>query len=857
MRKSWVLLALCLPLALPAQEEAPPAEPVEPAAVSESEPAPDEARPESTTEAPLAPGTGELSTIPVPDAPTELAAPAEPESTQLDELVVTAQKVKQPLRKVPLSVTALGGDFIQQTGAADLADVSLYVPNARVDADDPGSPQVFIRGFGTNAFNPSFEASVALVQDELFFGRPGYFTEAMFDIDRVEVLRGPQGTLFGKNSVAGVFNVTSRGVDSNFSADARLLGAEFGEQRYEAGIGGMLTDWLGGRVAALHRTQEGELYNRKLSRNEESLDQTAGRVKAVVYPGRGLKTEITAVAADLEAPFWPFQLMKLDDDTREYLDDFDAQIEDDPRDFMTSFNTPGFIEKGSDTVIAKTEWDLDVLGPMQAFVPVLVLGTSTYYVDQLNEIDVSPADIADFDNHEDHEQTSAELRFSGRFDSLFGLGTGVEFVLGGFWYESQYTLLVHVNAGDDLGSYIQTNDFAQLASGGDAGGGLGLPTVPAPAPTDNDYYQFDFLQDVESTAFFGQFTWYLTEQWAITPGLRYNQETKRADSKGEGHCEAREASGDPGTPCFMQELLEANNYDHRNLVKDETDLSPKLALQYFGGAVNYYASYARGYKSGGFNSIAFGRICDQDTDMNPATPPDCRTITRDELAYDAENAQTYEIGAKARTEGGKLAVNVTWYHTDFDNLQVLAFNGFLFDVTNAGKAQSEGWELDFQWLTPWEPLRLMGSVGLLDAHYLEYPGAPAPISQDGSGLGDSQDLAGRPIAFAPEQTATLTPTLTWLFGNYLATFAVDALYQGDQYLDTDLDPNAFQPATWKYAARAMFSPAGGWWNVAIGGTNLTDERTLNQVTDAPFFPGTYVAQQASGRQLFATLSLQF
>jgi len=849
MRNGLFALALFLPLASPAQDGPP--------APAETD-AQQEARPAGTDEAaPAAPTAEELSTIPVPDAPAELSVPAEPETTQLDELVVTAQKVKQPLRKVPLSVTALGGDFIQQTGAADLADVSLYVPNARVDADDPGSPQVFIRGFGTNAFNPSFEASVALVQDELYFGRPGYFTEAMFDLDRVEVLRGPQGTLFGKNSVAGVFNVTSRGVDADLAADVRLLGGEFGEQRYEGGVGGMLTDWLGGRVAALHRTQEGELYNRFQQRQEEALDQTAGRVKAVVYPGFGLKTEVTAVAADLEAPFWPFQLMKLDADTRDYLDGFDAAIEDDPKDFATSFNTPGFIEKGSDTVIAKTEWDLDALGPVQAFVPVLVLGTSTYYVDQLNEIDVSPADIADFDNHEDHDQTSAELRFSGRFDSLFGLGTGLEFVLGGFWYESDYTLLVHVNAGDDLGSYIQTNDFAQLASNGDANTGLGVPTVPAPAPTDNDYYQFDFAQDVESTALFGQFTWYLTDHWAITPGLRFNQEGKRADSKGEGHCQARDNSGDPNTPCFMQELLEANNYDHRDLRKDETDLSPKLALQYFGGAVNYYASYARGYKSGGFNSIAFGRICDQDTDNNPNTPPDCRTITREELEYDPESAATWEVGAKARTGGGKLALNVTWYRTDFDDLQVLAFNGFLFDVTNAGKARSEGWELDFQWLTPWDALRLVGSVGLLEAHYLEYPGAPAPIGQDGSGLGESQDLAGRPIAFAPEQTATLTPTLTWMLGSFMTTFAADALYQGAQYLDTDLDPNTYQGATWKYAARLMFSQAGGWWNVALGGTNLTDERTLNQVTDAPFFPGTYFAQQASGRQLFATLSLQF
>ena len=778
---------------------------------------------------PEAPTAEELQTIAVPEP--AYVPPVTDEPTQLDEIVVTSQKVKQPLRKVPLSVTAMGGDFIADTGSADLADVSLYVPNVRVDADDLGSPQVFIRGFGTNAFNPSFEASVAFVQDELFFGRPGYFTEAMFDIDRVEVLRGPQGTLFGKNSVAGVFNVTSRSVESDFAADARLFAGEDAEMRFEGGVGGMLTDWAGGRVAALHRTQDGELHNQFLQRSEDELEQTAARVKAVVYPGFGIKSELTAVESSTEAPFWPFQLMRLDADTRDYLDDFDPAIEDDPRNFITSFDTPGFIEKGSDTVGLKTEWDVDEWGPLHEFVPVLVLGTSTFYIDQLNELDVSPADIARLDNHEDHEQVSAELRFSGAFDSLLGLGTRLEFVAGGFWFESDYTLLARILSGADLGSYVTTNDFAELAGAGGSPGGGGFGGLGTPTATlaEGDYYQFDYTQDVESLAVFGQATWYLTDHWAVTPGLRLNREKKRVDAAGNGHCQGEAL----GQPCFMQQLLEADNYTQRDLRKQETDVSPKIALQYFGDAINYYASYARGYKSGGFNAISF-----RDTN----------------LEYQPENARTIELGAKARTEGGKFMLNATWYATHFDNLQVLAFNGFLFDVSNAGQARSRGWEADFQWLTPYDPLRIMGSLGLMKAYYLDYPGAPAPI---GEGIGSTQNLAGKRIAFAPEHTATLTPSLTYLFGEYLATLAVDALYQGGQFTDTDLDPNTYQEGYTKLAARLMFSHAGGWWTLALGGTNLTDEAVLNQVTDAPFFPGTFFAQQAAGRQLFAALTLSF
>ncbi|HUR41889.1 MAG TPA: TonB-dependent receptor [Verrucomicrobiae bacterium] len=789
------------------------------------------------------PPSAELSEIPVAEiAPPAL--PVEDEAVQLDELVVTAQRVKQPMRKVPLSITALGGDFISATGAADLADVSLYVPNVRVDADDLGSPQVFIRGFGTNAFNPSFEASVAFVQDELFFGRPGYFTEAMFDIDRVEVLRGPQGTLFGKNSVAGVFNVTSKGPEQDSSAEGRVFGGQDGELRYEAGVGGFVTDWLGGRAAGLHRQQDGQLYNQFQGRMEDSLEQDAGRVKAVLYPGLGLRAELMGVESRTEAPFWPFQLMKLDDDTRDYLDDFDPAIEDDPRNFVTSFDTPGFIEKGSETFGGKIEWDGGTLGPLQDFAPVLVLGSSTFYIDQLNELDVSPADIARLDNHEDHKQETAELRFSGRFDSLFGLGTGLEFVAGAFKYESNYVLLARIVAGADLGSYVTTADAQQLigAPGSGVGGGFGLPTAPLTA---NDDYQFDFVQDVQSEALFAQFTWYLTDQWAITPGLRYSREDKRVDTAGTSHCEGKAV----GQPCFMAQLLEAVDYGYAGLTRSEADLSPKFALQYFGDVTNYYVSYARGYKSGGFNSLSFGQVCD-----DPADPSTCRTVRPDELDYEPETARTIEIGAKARSEGGTLALNVTRYETRFDNLQLLAFNGFLFDVSNAGKARSRGWEADFQWITLYEPLRLIGSIGLLKAQYLDYPGAPAPI---GEGIGATQNLAGQRIAFAPRHTGTLTPTLTYLFGDFITTFAADALYQGGQFTDTDLDPNTYQRRTVQYAGRATFAQAGGLWGVTLGGTNLTDERILNQVTDAPFFPGTFFAQQAGGRQLFATVQLSF
>ncbi len=766
---------------------------------------------------------------------------------------LTAQKTEQSLQEVPISVTALGGDFIKETGSSSLADVSLYVPNARIDADDPGSPQVFIRGFGTNSFNPSFESSVGLVQDDTYFGRPGYFTEALFDIDRVEVLRGPQGTLFGKNTIAGVFNVLSKGVTDEFTADGSVFYGEHNEQRAEGGAGGMFTDWLGARASGLYRKTDGQLYNTTTQRKEEEQTQKAARLKLKLVPFEDASAEAMVVSSRTEAPFWPFQLFKLDDDTRGYLQTFDAQVEDDPTNFITSYDTRGFIEKGSDTLSLKTEWTAGAFGPLKDFTPVLVLGGSQFKIDQLNELDVSPSDIARLDSHERHRQTSAELRFSAKADSLFGLGEGVQVVAGGFYFDSKYRLFARVLAGADIGSYLTTCDF-QILAGVAADNsecvstGPGLPLIgPVTAPlADGDTYQFDYDQAVSSKALFGQFTWNLTERWAITPGVRINQEQKAVNTKGASHCQTKD--GGLPTPCILENILMSMDYDLRDLRRDEMDVSPKFALQYFGDSINYYASYARGFKSGGFNSISLGRACDV-----PGDQTSCRVVTQDDLEYEPEIAQTYEVGAKGKFLDDSLAVNLTLYQTQFENLQVLAFNGVFFDVSNAGAATSRGLEADFQWLTPYEPLTIIGSLGLLDAKYDRYPTAPAPISQ---GVNQKQDLAGQRIAFAPSGTATLTPMLSYDFGFFRTKLAGDILYQGDQFTDTDLDPNSFVDSYVKFSARVTFSSPDERLSLSLGGSNLGDERVLNQVTDATFFPGSYFAQQAPGRQLFATLTFK-
>ncbi|MBI3171691.1 MAG: TonB-dependent receptor, partial [Hydrocarboniphaga effusa] len=295
-----------------------------------------------------------------------------------------------------------------------------------------------------------------------------------------------------------------------------------------------------------------------------------------------------------------------------------------------------------------------------------------------------------------------------------------------------------------------------------------------------------------------------------------------------------------GRPCAMESLLSSQDYTHDSLRRNESDFSPKITLQYFLDAdVGFYASWAKGFKSGGFNAISF---------------------TGEDLEYEPENAQTAELGIKSQFFDRTVRFNATLYQTKFDNLQVLAFNGVFFDVSNAAAAQSKGLEADLMWLTPWEPLTIMASGGLLDATYDEYTSAPAQVRNPETGelqVGAEQDLSGKRIAYAPRATGTLTPILSIPLGRFVGKLSGDVIYQGDQYTDTDLDENARVDPYLLYSARFILSNAEQSWSVSIGGSNLTDERVLSRVVDATFFPGTYFTQQIGGRQLFAAVSITF
>jgi len=781
--------------------------------------------------------TAPLKTIPVGEPDLPPIASGAREQRKIAEVIVTAQKTAQRLQDVPMSVTAVTGDFMRDVGANTIADVSAYIPNVKFSSDtDPALGQINIRGFGTSPLNSGFESSVGFVEDDLFLARSPYITDGMFDVDRVEVLRGPQGTLFGKNTTAGVFSVYTKGPTPQFSADLNTSYANPDELRIEAGAGGMFADWGGLRVSILDLDHKGgELKNTATGHGFDEIKQLAGRIKLLLKPFDNVESHLTLQRSKTDGDYWPVQLSDIADSTLTFLRHYDPDVDDDGYNHRLSNNFDGYVHKRSKTAGLVTKWDIGTLGPIDHLNSTLVLGYSGMIVDASPDLDNSPADIATLRTVWNHQQHSAEWRFSGDFDDgLFGLGDTLNVLLGGFYMETHFRQSTHASAGHDIAAYLATGDAIRQLSGststlplpglgvlGDLLAGIASPVIG------DDHVTLLYDTRVETRALFLQAIWHLSERWALTPGVRFNWEHKSADLSGDSVCTLPPV-------CVMRIALSAQDYDVRGLSRDETDISPKVSLQYFWGKdVTLYASYARGYKSGGFNAASFDGT---------------------NLMFQPENVESWEAGIKGKWFDQSLNVNLGVFYSYFDNLQTLAIDGAFINVANAATAISQGVEMDFRWLTPLRFLTVNGSLGLLDAHYDSYPDGQATAQMPS---GSTQDLSGKTLSFAPKVTASLTPAITIPVFGYALQTAVDWLYQGDQYTDIDLDPHTFEPAHSTYAARISLIDPNHGWALTIGGSNLLDKRYATQVVDTAFFPGGYGVTQASGRKLYAAFSLSF
>lgn len=739
----------------------------------------------------------------------------------LEEIVVKAPKTNQSLSEVGVAASVVDRETLIESGGFDPSAIEDFAPNVELDTD-PQSPVIGIRGFSTETDNVGFEPSVGLSFDDLALNRPEFISDGMFDIDRVDVFRGPQGSLFGKNTIAGVINFTSVEPDSNVGNVAMITAGTRDEERLEAG-GNMsfFDDMLGLRIAGVRWQKDGYIYNRFLDRNEADLDQRAIRAKAVIDTDSGWIVRASTQFSNTLSKYPPWQLMNASDDTLAYLEDFDPEIEDNPDDEETSLNIPGFVDRHSNTSRVLWEVDADGLFGIPELTNTVVAGHAAFDFDTIIDIDVSPSDLVITDFRNDYSQTSVEMRSSGQSDSLFGWGQTVDFVVGIYALDADLVSNLDTLAGEDLPAFATSP--AGLAALGVPAGEIGplvnqLPALPG-TPIDDSVLRF-FSQDTASYAVFGQLTWRWTDYWSGVLGLRYGEEKKQAQFN-------LRTTG----PGIIAAVVGAEPFT-ASPIRDESDFSPTVGLRWDAHEnATAFVTYARGFKGGGFNATA---------------------ETEEGLSFEPEIANNLEFSIKGGISDWGLTFDTALYYTVVENLQVVDFVGTSFQVSNAAEAELRGIEGSIMWQTGWDWLRLTSSLAVSKATYSSYDQAPPPATSDE----ETQNLTGRTLANAPTHTLSVNPEFTLpQFRELQARLALDFSYRGDQYSAPDLDENAFQKAYVTIGARLVLTPNDGPWSAVMRVNNLTDNRVKDLVIDSAVFDSTYVVQTTQGRS--ASMSLQF
>ena len=755
---------------------------------------------------------------------TTLASPAWTQGAPaLEEILVTSQKREQNLSDVPVSVNAMAGEKIDDTGITGIERMADYIPSLNMSQTGIGTT-ISIRGISSGV-NQGFEQSAAQFVDGVHFGRAQLSRAPFLDIERVEVLRGPQSILFGKNSTAGAISITSaRPTDDFFAKVSGLFESEHGEQDLRAVVSGPLSEHLSGRLAVLDRSIDGHFHNTTTGQDETREEDQVVRGTLHWQPdsqwdvtlkledgsfdqnGRNLEVVTPAEIALPGRPTVPYSAVLTQLTGGAYnLDttqDFNRQSNGD---YSYNNTRNGMLE------IETAVGDHSLTS---------VTGYTAYDYEELCDCDFVGVPMFTILSKEDYSQVSQEIR-------LASPETGPFRYMGGLFYQSS-----DLTFDDEIG--VPADSLLPVALTQTVGEGAMLLRGSAS--------ERDFEQDSDIAAVFFQGTWDLSSDLRLILGGRYTDEEKTA-SRRQYHTITDAESGtrvelpvgtpqDPYNGLFG--LFNIEPYEALSRTRSESDFTPSVTVQYDLNSTDMmYASYTTGFKSGGFdvrsNSHPDPRV---NNAVNASADPSNPQAITGVFEFEDEEVKSYEIGGKFNFADGRAELNAALFYTDFQDLQTSQFDGaFSFNVTNAAEATIQGLELDGRWMAT-DQLMISGGLAWLDFEYDNFPTAQCYFGQR---PGQTQcDASGQTREFTPEFQGNLSANHTLALRNGLTLSSTLDLIYSDEYLATPtLDPRMVQDSYVKVNARIALSGRDDRWELALIGKNLTDEAIVSYANGLP------------------------
>jgi outer membrane receptor protein involved in Fe transport len=784
--------------------------------------------------------------------PAAPPAPAASAPTSVDEIVVTAQQKTQNLQDVPIVVTTVSHQLLQDSGVSDIKDLAQLTPGLLVTSTtSEASTTARIRGIGTVGDNPGLESSVGVSIDGVYRSRNGVGFGDLGDVERIDVLKGPQGTLFGKSTSAGEINIVTAPPKFIPGGNAEFTAGNYGAVGGSFEVTGpLIADKLAGSLYFADRQRDG-YFNVDTGPGPRTLTSDNNR-------------DYYTVRAQLLA-------LPTDDLTLRFIADYSHRNErcciativrasegDLSQNIVnalggTDGNPASPYSRNADSNQPDVQNIIDSGLSLQADYKLPSLNATITSITAYRDWKVVSGFDADFStadiiylppndsNSTEFRTFSQELRFAGSVGKL-------EYLVGGFYSDEQLRNNTSILVGD------QFNDYLNLlfpALGVPSGGGAFLQTglafpyvggVNYPAGSGSvDHYQ----QSDQTYALFTDDTFHITDKLQLNLGARYTIDEKTLNSEssniGDGAgCAAANQSFSYLPAALGQALAAVDNTlclpflspgyndftDHQHEREQEWTGTAKLTYR-VDPRLLVYASYARGYKAGGFN---LDRVeCTVGTTGCAAGSAAVTTPILN-TGFPGEFVDSYEVGEKATLFDRKLLLNATLFYQEYTGFQLNTFTGLVFVVDSIPKLRSQGVDTDLVWF-PIHNLSFQGGLTVADTRY-DLTQAQLATFVATTGF---QGSAGSRLSLAPLYSAAMSGTYKVdLPDDYYLRFNLGVKFSSDYNTGSDLDPGKIQKAYSIWNARIVLAPRGDRYTVEFWGENIFNQNYLQVAFDSGF-----------------------
>jgi iron complex outermembrane recepter protein len=814
-----------------------------------------------------APGTtgiaaSQSTTAPGPTAPAAAGAANTSGAYTADTIVVTAQKRKENLQDVPVVVTVVNKQLLQDSGVRDIKDLSKLTPGLTVTSTaSEAITTARIRGVGTVGDNPGLEPSVGVTIDGVYRPRNGVGFGDLGDVDQIEVLKGPQGTLFGKSTSAGVINILTAEPSFKPSASAEFTAGNYNAYGGSAEVTGpILGDQLAGSLYFADRQRDG-FYRVDTGQGPrtDTRDQNQNfytiRGQLLYKPDSNLSARIIADYSHRDERCC-VAVQRADGSALDgkpgglTAQNLDAGLggagggemtASNPYSRLAYANQPDAQDIVDEGISAQVDWKIPELHgsltSITAFRNWKLIGG--------NDLDFSNADllvapVGDM-NSTQFQDFSQEIRFAGTYGKL-------DYLVGGFYANEYLRDNFELLFGNQFSTYIDEL-FSTTALGVPIPGFKQLLFGPNATEPDGTGGVDSYRQRDDTYAIFTNETFHFTPQFDVNLGLRYSVDNKVLNSlnqnigTGQG-CSAVDAGGGAAilgqvglnTVCLPFESPAFNNFpNHQSESTSNTSGTIKAAYR-FSPETLAYASYAKGFKAGGFNLDRTG--CPNELPVTQGGPcPVNANGTVTALTADAntffkpEYSDAYELGVKNTLFDRKLLLNATLFYEKFSNFQYNTFTGLVFVVDSLPYVYSKGLDTDFVY-RPFRDLNFQGGFTVDDTRFSHSDGSATTGALASSAfLGD----AGARLPFAPVWSASLSATYTYhLPHDYMVRMNAGAKFNSQYNTGSDEDPRKLQPAYTITDGRIIFGPENGAYDVELWADNLFDTHYEQVAFDAGF-----------------------